>query len=68
MAAVVNCQNINYWKHERLSNLYQNGKKGERARHRRDRERESVWEREDSCKTEVALVAKRAVGETDHLG
>jgi len=68
VSADVYCQNISNQKHEQLSHLYQNGKKGERARCWRDTERVSVREREDSHKTEVVSVVKMAIGETDHLG
>ncbi len=63
-SADVNCQKLNNWLYAETSYLYSNGKKGKQARCQRDRqrERESVRDRE-WLKIELASVVKMAVGE-----
>jgi hypothetical protein len=67
VSADVYCQNINYQKHEQSSYLYETERRGKRARHRRDRERECAREGEQ-LQNEVASVVKMAIEEVDHLG
>ncbi len=61
MSTDIYCQILNNWSHEESSYLYTNGKKGKRARCRRDRER--VCERRRVAENRVGVHHKNGVGE-----
>jgi hypothetical protein len=70
MSADVYCQNLNNWQHIETSYLYSNGKKGKHARCRRDRERESVCERQSSAENRGGVRCKKNGhwGATNYFG
>ncbi len=63
MSADVYCQKLNNYFYTTMSVLYSNGKKGEKASCRRDRERVCARDGE-WLKMELASVVKMAVGRT----
>jgi hypothetical protein len=58
MSTDVYCQKLNNRSYAESSYLYSNGKKGKQARHRRDRERECVCERQRVAENRVGVCCK----------